>query len=75
MITKKEERFQRRLEERQTKRGPTKAEQLADEGLKYVNFCLPIQLFDTWAQGVIAMGERPNDRIKTLIIKDMKGGL
>ena len=57
------------------KRGTTKAEQLAAEGLKYVNFCLPIQLIDTWAQGVAAMGEKPNDRIKALIIKDMKGGL
>lgn len=73
-MTKKEERFTRRLEERRATRGPTKDELLAAEGLKYVTFCLPIQLFDLWVKGVMATGERPNDRIKTLIVKDMKEG-
>ncbi len=73
-MTQKEENRLRRIAERRAKRGPTKAEQLASEGLKFVTFCLPIQLIDVWAQGVEMSGEKPNDRIKALIIKDMKGG-
>jgi hypothetical protein len=72
-MTKKEEKFLRRLEERKAARGPTKAERLAAAGLKYATFCLPIQLFDLWVSGVESRGETPNNRIKSLIIQDMKG--
>ena len=72
-MTKKEEKFLRRLAERREKRGPTKPKQLASMGLKFVTFCLPIQLIDLWAKGVEASGEKPNERILTLIVKDMKG--
>lgn len=72
-MTKKEEKFLRRLAERRARRGPTKSEILEAQGLKFVTFCLPIQLFDLWVKGVGTMRETPNDRIKALIIKDMKG--
>jgi len=72
-MTAKEAKFKRRLEERKAKRGATKQELLAAQGMKYVTFCLPIQLFDLWAEAVVEAGKTPNDRIKELIIKNMKG--
>jgi len=74
-MTTKEAKFQRRLEERKAKRGATKSDALAEQGLKYVTFCLPIQLFDIWAGAVVETGKTPNDKIKELIIWDMKGGI
>jgi len=53
-------------------KGPTKAELLALEGRKYVNFVWPLGLMEEVAKLAAGRGQKPNDYVLGLLLKHLK---
>lgn len=64
----------RRIDPVTGERIPTKEEMLMREGKKFYTFAFPIEAYSLWADAITAIGEKPSDRIWSMIIADMKGG-
>lgn len=64
----------RRIDPITGERIPTKEELLMREGKKFYTFAFPIAAYSIWADAITARGEKPSDRLWSMIIEDMKKG-